>query len=99
PATSNRRGRNLRSYTRQASRAKRLEESRQQGQSGSQEAQGAVGKASTWASEGQQEHPQSRRDLHAGVIAYYQLARRLAATHRRDCLIDLLGAGWPLWQP
>ena len=32
----------------------------------------AVRTASAWASKGQQEHTQSRRDLHAGVIAYYR---------------------------
>src|SRR5712691_26905 len=87
------------SHARRASRAQRRGESRQQGESGSQEGQSAVRSASTWASKGQQEHTQSRRNLHAGIIAYYRLARRLAAPDRRGGLLDLLGAGRALWQP
>ena len=87
------------SHTRRASRAQRRGESRQQGQSGSQEAQSTVCTASAWASQGQQEHTQSRRDLHAGVTASYRLARRLAAPDRRGGLLDLRGAGRALWQP
>ena len=60
-----------------SSRAQRRGESCQQGQGGGQEGQGTVHQAATWASEGQQEHPQSQRALDAGVIAYHRLARRL----------------------
>src|SRR5947209_3708831 len=58
-----------------------------------------VRKASAWASAGQQEHPQSRRDLYAGVMAYHRLARSLAAPDRRGGLLDLRSAGRALWQP
>ena len=45
--------------------------------------------AAAWASKGQQEYTQSQRALDAGVIAYYRLARRLAAPDRLVCLLDL----------
>src|SRR5256712_13575223 len=32
-------------------------------------------------------------------MAYHRLARSLAAPDRRGGLLDLLGAGWALWQP
>src|SRR5919197_525066 len=62
-----------------------LDMSRWAGQSGRQETQSAVRKASAWTSEGPQEQAQSRWDLHAGVTAYCRLARRLAAL---DCRGD-----------
>src|SRR5215831_10355575 len=62
----------------QARRARRRRASRQQGQSGIAEGQSAMRTASAWASTRQQEHSQSRRDLHAGVVADDRRARRLA---------------------
>ena len=50
------------------------------------------------ASQGQQEHRQSCRDPHAGVIAHHRHARRLAAHDRRGGLVDLRGAGRALRQ-
>jgi hypothetical protein len=87
------------SSARRAGGPQRRGKSRQPGPSRGQEGPVAGRKASAGAAEGQQAHTHSRRALHAGVMAYSQRARSLAATHRRGGRRALLGAGGTLWQP